>query len=61
MHRVLGLLLNYFILQEVASQMYVDHKVTSFLARECNELFKLTAIPFYTSEIHKVTESFPYV
>jgi len=39
MQRVLGLLLNYFSLQEVVSQMYVDHKVASFLARECNELF----------------------
>jgi len=40
MHRVLGLLLNDFSLQDVASQMYVDHNVASFLAGECNELFK---------------------
>ena len=39
MHRVLCLLLNYFSLQEVTSQMYVDHNVASFVARERNEVF----------------------
>jgi hypothetical protein len=39
MHRVLCLLLKYFSLQEVTSQMYVDRKVASLLARECNEVF----------------------
>lgn len=39
MHRVLFLLLNYFSLQEVTSQMNVDRKVGSLLVRECNGVF----------------------
>ena len=38
MQRVLCLLLNYYSLQEVTSQMYVDRYVASFLTRECNEV-----------------------